>query len=164
MKNYIAAALGGALIAVAASKVLGLDSALHAWREPVAATEPQVQPLVPLSIDEGWVQSGHPNFRAVEIERSPESGVSAGLWACDGPSTFEWHFGTDETVHLLEGEVQVSYLGREFVLKPQDKATFWAGTRAIWRVPQHARKVFVLHDPGRLVRWWRHFFPPTEAG
>ena len=69
-------------------------------------------------------------------------------------------FGVDETVHLLEGLVEVKYQGREFTLKPGDTATFIAGTRSVWHVPQHARKAFSLHEPGRLVRAFRRLQKP----
>lgn len=78
-----------------------------------------------------------------------------GLWAGDGPSTFRWTFDLDETVHVLEGQVQVDYLGHRFTLSPGEVAHFRAGTQAVWHVPQYLKKAYVLHDPGRVVRWWR---------
>ncbi|TDM04882.1 MAG: hypothetical protein C4K60_20815 [Ideonella sp. MAG2] len=109
--------------------------------------------MTPFAVDPTWVKSGSPNFRATETARSPDGKTIVGQWACDGPTTFEWTFGLDETVHLLDGEVHVDYLGRKFTLKPGDTATFHHGTKAVWTVPQKAHKVYVLHHPG----FWAYF-------
>jgi uncharacterized cupin superfamily protein len=121
------------------------------------------RPLGPFPVDPSWVKMGTPNFRGNEIAHSPDGKSVTGLWACDGPSTFEWRFGADETVHLLEGAVEVDYLGRRFTLKPGDVATFHSGTRAVWHVPVHAKKVYTVHQAGRLVRLWRTVFPPQSS-
>jgi len=111
--------------------------------------------LAPFPVDPSWVKQGTPNFRALEYARSPDGHTITGLWACDGPCTFEWTFAHDETVHLLEGEVQVNYLGRNIKLVPGSTASFQAETRATWHVSQYARKTFTLQEPGRMVRWAR---------
>jgi len=130
-------------------------------RMPPPTSVPVPRLLGAFPVDASWVKSGTPNFRGTETSRSPDGNGVTGLWACDGPSTFEWQFGDDETVHLLEGRVEVEYRGRRFTINPGDTATFHAGTRAVWHVPQYAKKVFVLHQPGLLVRGWRKVFPPA---
>lgn len=153
MKRNIIFALGGALSALAL--VAAWDGVVY-LRRAVPASEASIhRPLTAFKVNPDWVLEGTPNFRATEISKSPDGRSTTGLWACDGPSTFEWQFGVDETVHLLEGLVEVRYQGREFTLKPGDTATFLAGTRAVWHVPQYARKAFSLHEPGRLVRTLR---------
>lgn len=155
MKKNIIVALGGALSALAL--VAAWDGVVY-LRHAAPASEASVhRPLTSFKVNPDWVLEGTPNFRATEISKSPDGRSTTGLWACDGPSTFEWQFGVDETVHLLEGLVEVKYQGREFTLKPGDTATFLAGTRAVWHVPQYARKAFSLHEPGRLVRTLRRF-------
>jgi len=94
-------------------------------------------------------------FRGAETVRSPDGRVVSGLWACEGPTSFVWHFSHDETVHLLEGRVEVEYQGRRFSITPGDTASFLAGTKAVWHVPHHAKKAYVLHQPSWLVRAWR---------
>lgn len=119
----------------------------------------EAKPLTSFQVDPTWVLSGTPNFRATETTRSPDGRTITGLWACDGPTRFEWTFGLDETVHLLEGRVEVEYLGRKFTLLPGSVATFHAGTKAIWTVPEHAKKSYTLHHPGRLGLLMRRLFP-----
>ena len=122
-------------------------------REPSAQAESR--PLQPVSVEASWVKSGKPVFTTTETVRSPDGRTINGLWVCDGATTFEWTFALDETVHVLEGEVHIDYLGRQFTLKPGDTATFHHGTKALWRVPQHLKKAYTLHQPGRLVLVWR---------
>jgi uncharacterized protein len=157
-KLFAGVVLGGAL-ALTGSAVW--EAGRYVSGAPGPSAKVESKPLLPFEVDPTWVLSGQPHFRASETRRSPDGRVVSGLWACDGPSTFQWRFGLDETVHLLEGRVEVSYQGREFVLMPGDTATFHAGTDAIWHVPQHAKKAYALHYPGRLVRWWRDWFAPT---
>lgn len=153
MKKNLFVALGGALTALALVAAWdGVAYLRHAEPPSVSSVH---RPLTAFKVNPEWVLEGAPNFRATEISKSPDGRTTTGLWACDGPSTFEWQFGVDETVHLLEGRVEVTYQGREFTLKPGDTATFIAGTRAVWHVPEHARKAFSLHEPGRLVRLLR---------
>ena len=157
----LGAGLAGALIAGAA--IFGWQtwqSMRGAWPASEAAT-PVV--LRGYSVDPTWVRAGQPNFRTAEIVRSPDGRSITGVWACDGPSTFEWRFDLDETVYVLEGRVEVTYLGRQFTLEPGQTAVFKAGTRAVWHVPAHLRKVFKLHHPGRLALWWRQWWP-AETG
>lgn len=151
----------GALLALSLMGLWEAGRYLHRAPAPSAATVNK--PLVGFSVDPSWVKSGTPNFRAVETARSADGKSITGLWACDGPTTFEWTFGLDETVHLLEGRVEVDYLGKRFVIQPGDTAVFHAGTKAVWHVPSHAKKVFKLQHPGKLVLAWRRFFPAQAA-
>ena len=157
----LAAAAAGAVIALSAVVLWNAWSYLH--HAPAVSSQTVHKPLQAFSVDPSWVRSGTPNFRAVETARSADGRHITGLWACDGPTTFEWTFGLDETVHLLEGRVEVEYLGRRFVIEPGHTATFHAGTKAVWHVPTHARKVFKLQHPGRLVLAWRRLFSPSPA-
>lgn len=144
---------------LALSGVTAFEAGRYLVRSAPPSTESVGRPLTGFSVDPSWIRSGTPNFRATETVRSPDGETITGLWACDGPSFFEWTFGLDETVHLLEGEVTVDYLGRQFTLRPGDTATFHAGTRAVWTVHQYAKKSYTLHHPGRLVLLWRRLFP-----
>ena len=151
-KSLIAASAGAALV-LAGGAVY--EAIVYHDRMAPPSAAPVARLLGPFNVDPSWVRSGTPNFRGTETARSADGSGATGMWACDGPSTFEWRFGSDETVHLLEGKIEVEYLGRHFTLNPGDTATFHQGTRSVWHVPQYAKKVFVLHQPGRLVRWWR---------
>lgn len=153
MKKIVASVLVGGALAVAAML------AYEAYRE-VADSAPaslaSVQkPLMSFSVDPSWIISGTPNFRNTETVRLPDGKSVSGLWACDGPSSFVWTFYMDETIHLLEGKIDIDYQNRHFSMRPGDTATFHAGTNAVWHVPEHAKKSYTLHHPGRLTLLWR---------
>jgi uncharacterized protein len=158
-KTVAATGLGAAL---ALGGVAAFDTGRYLLHSMPASTASVEKPLVGFTVDPDWVRSGQPNFRASETVRSPDGQTISGLWACDGPSVFEWTFGLDETVHLLEGQIEVDYQGRHFTLRPGDTASFLAGTRSVWRVPEHAKKAFTLHRPGRLVLLWRRLAASFE--
>ncbi|OYT89917.1 MAG: hypothetical protein CFE46_05930 [Burkholderiales bacterium PBB6] len=162
MKKSLKAALLGAALALGGVTVW--EAGHYLVTSPAASLMAVEKPLTAFSVDPAWVRDGQPNFRSTETVRSPDGQTITGLWACDGPTTFEWRFGLDETVHLLEGRVEVTYLGRQFVIEPGDTATFHAGTTAIWHVPKYARKAYTLHHPGRLVLLWRRLFPTQPSG
>ena len=149
------------LIGVTAGAVLALtamaavDSIRYHRGAPAASVQAVERPLGVFQVDPSWILSGKPVFRGAETMRSPDGRVVSGLWACEGPTSFVWHFSHDETVHLLEGRVEVEYQGRRFVITPGDTASFHAGTQAVWHVPEHAKKAYTLHQPGWLVRAWR---------
>ena len=147
---------------LALSGMTAFDAGRYLLHSAPPSTTSVERPLTGFSVDPTWIRSGQPNFRATETSRSPDGESISGLWACDGPSSFEWTFGLDETVHLLEGKVEVEYLGRQFTLRPGDTASFHAGTRAVWTVRAHAKKSYVLHHPGRLVLLWRRLFPAQD--
>jgi uncharacterized cupin superfamily protein len=129
-----------------------VQGATHA---PAPSKEVVSRDLKPLAVNPEWIKSGQPRFMASETLSMPAYGISTGLWSCDGPAVFDWTFGTDETVHILDGEVEVHYLGNVLVLTEGDTAFFRAGTKAEWRVKERVFKSFVLQDPGRLGRLYR---------
>jgi len=143
---------------LALSGLVAWDLAHWARYRPPASTTAQAKPLQPFEVDPSWVRSGEPNFRATVYSVSPDQRTMTGVWACDGPSSFEWHFSLDETVHVLEGRVDIDYQGRHFTLLPGDTAHFRAGTTAVWQVPQHLKKSFTLYKPGQLAHWLSRLF------
>lgn len=153
IKRTLVGALVGACLTVSA--VATVDSIRYHRGAPPPSENASERPLGVFQVDPAWILSGKPVFRGAETVRSPDGKTVSGLWSCDGPTSFVWHFSHDETVHLLEGQVVVEYRGRRFTINPGDTATFHAGTQAVWHVPQHATKAYTLHQPGWLVRAWR---------
>lgn len=119
------------------------------------------QPLSAVVDPPARIQNGNPQFRGAHYTDAPGKASGSGVWACDGPSTFEWRFGSDEVVYLIEGEVQVSYLGRQFTIRPGETSLFLQGTSAVWHVPKGLLKSYTLHHPPLLVRWWRQGSSPS---
>ena len=99
--------------------------------------------------------SGTPTFRSNTFGTSQDHSSSSGIWECVGPTQFVWHYGTDETIYILEGSAEIEYLGKKFTLAAGDSTHFAAGTSANWVVRERIKKTWVLYDPGRLVRFMR---------
>ena len=102
--------------------------------------------LVPSTIPAQWVREGSPQARVKELAKASDDGLTARLWDCTA-GKFEWHFTSDEFVHILHGEVEVTGAGgAKRVLRPGDVAFFPAGMRSLWHVPKYVKKLAILRD------------------
>ena len=117
---------------------------------PSRAFETSRSDLVPFPIDPSWIKEGAPIARAVTLSESPDSLLSVGLWDCTA-GTFTWIFGTDEIVHILEGEVRVKDGDTIRVLVPGSVAYFPRGLETVWEVRTYVKKLFILRAPGPSV-------------
>jgi uncharacterized protein len=122
--------------------------------------DPTAVALDPAPIDPGWIVEGTPRAFARGLARSADGTTVVVAWACTA-GRINWHYGVDETVHLISGEVFVTDEGgTERRLGPGNMAFFPAGSRSLWRVPVAVRKLAVcrhtLPKPlGFTVRAWR---------
>lgn len=112
-------------------------------------------PLAPTTVKDSWILEGTPRFSYAVYVESPDGKTRSGLWQAEGPARFEWHFDTDETVRILEGEVEIEEGGKVYTLRPGDTAFFAAGAVNRWRVNERVLKTFTLAEPSRLTRWLR---------
>ncbi len=144
---------GAALLAAVWAQ--GLNAVRQVRHLPPPSQQATPLPLQPMTGAPATITLGTPNFRAAPYAASADGGTSSGIWASDGPSTFEWRFESDETVYILQGQVDVTYQGHQFSLRPGDTAVFQAGTRAVWHVPDQVLKSYTLNHPSTLTRWWR---------
>lgn len=148
-KTFRGMLIGGALT------VMGLgvyNAARYLHQVPDPSGQVIDHRLTPLQIPPDWIKSGHPKFFYTQYASSPDGKSATGVWSCEGPATFEWQFESDEVVHVLDGRVEIDYLGQRFVLEPGSTAFFQADTRALWHVPTFMRKSFTLYHPSRPVR------------
>lgn len=141
--------------AVAMAGTYGLTAVSHLQQLPAPSVAAAPLPLQAVVDAPATITSGTPNFRGASYAASADGKTSSGIWAADGPSTFEWRFGSDETVYVLQGQVDVTYQGKQFSLRPGDTAVFLAGTSAVWHIPQNVLKSYTLQHPNVLVRSWR---------
>jgi uncharacterized cupin superfamily protein len=104
--------------------------------------------LVSQPIEPGWIKEGRPVARAVTLSESSDKRLTIGLWDCTA-GTFTWIFGTDEIVHVIEGEVRVHEGRTTHLLVPGSVCHFPAGLETIWEVPRYVKKTFILRAPHR---------------
>ncbi len=116
--------------------------------------------LAPDTINPDWVIEGDPQIRCTWWSSDTDGLAGNFVWDCTA-GRFRWYFGCDETVHIIEGEVEVSADGIAPVwLRAGDSAIFRTGTWATWYVPKYVRKHAVVRTnlPGPLrlqVIWGR---------
>lgn len=97
--------------------------------------------LKPAPIEPSWILSGSPVARAGMHSRSADEEASTTVWDCSAGS-FNWHFGWDETVLILEGSVKVtSSEGITTELNAGDIGYFPARTQWRWEVERYVRKI-----------------------
>jgi ethanolamine utilization protein EutQ (cupin superfamily) len=66
---------------------------------------------------------------------------------------FHWHFGVDEIVHILEGEVHVTDdAGRTVTLQAGDVGHFALGSHTVWEVPDYVCKLAFHRVPTLPIR------------
>jgi len=94
-------------------------------------------------IDPAWILDGAPRARIVTLATGRDGWATTALWECT-PGTFDWRFAWDETVHLLDGVVEVTLPdGTLHRLVAGSVAVFPAGSRAVWRVIEPVRKLAI---------------------
>lgn len=102
--------------------------------------------LDPAPINPDWVLEGEPQARAVQLAQGDDRYASMSVWDCTA-GRFNWYFGCDEAVYILEGSVTVTGPdGETRVLSAGDTGYFPAFSWFEWHVPDYVRKVAFCHD------------------
>ena len=73
---------------------------------------------------------------AVEMKSNP-------VWTCE-VSEFDWHYDSEETCLIIEGEVTVSYNGENVSFGAGDYVIFPKGLSCIWKVSKPVRKHYIF--------------------
>ena len=64
-------------------------------------------------------------------------------WGCE-VSEFDWHYDSEETALIIEGEVTVTYDGGSVSFGAGDYCVFPAGLSCVWKVTKPVRKHYVF--------------------
>jgi len=100
--------------------------------------------LEPDRIPSEWLLSGSPEVHSKILGMSRDKLAYAILWEC-GAVSYRWQYGRDEAYIVLSGEgFMTDDNGVEHHFGAGDVAYFPAGTSAVWRHPDHFRKIAVL--------------------
>lgn len=106
-----------------------------------------------------WVIAGAPVAHNAILAVSRDKTARILAWECT-PGQFNWHYGEDETVAIIYGEVFIrTKNGPERRLGKGDMAFFPAGSSCTWRVTETVRKIAVLRKDlppplGLGIRVW----------
>ena len=115
-------------------------------KQPITIGSTTVQ-LRPSPINPDWVRGGSPVARNALLSTSRDRSSYTLVWDCT-PGVFEWHYDSDETIHILEGSV---VLDDGFApprrLGPGDVVMFPEGAVVRWNVETHLRKLAFFHRP-----------------
>jgi uncharacterized cupin superfamily protein len=110
-----------------------------------------VGPWESAPIDPTWIIEGSPTTRVRPIAQGGD--LSSGFWECTA-GHFDWHYGADESVYILEGHVLLRDRaeGIWYDLRPGDSVTFRAGSTVEWVVGLYVRKFWVIGPRPSLLR------------
>jgi uncharacterized protein len=107
---------------------------------PSIATDEDVESA---PIDPTWILDGAPEARARRLTLVDDSGLSATLWQSNA-GRFNWHYGSDELVNILDGEVEITPpAGQSFTARKGDVFFVPAGSVLQWHVRDHVKKLVV---------------------
>ena len=67
------------------------------------------------------------------------------VWGCEA-SEFDWHYDSEETCLLTEGEVTVSYDGGSVSFGAGDYVVFPKGLNCVWKVSKPVKKHYIFKD------------------
>jgi len=110
--------------------------------------------LEPAPIRPEWILEGSPEAMCKRQATHKFCWGNAEHWSCTA-GKFRWHYGWDETVMFLEGEVTITDdNGNVYQGKPGKTLFFPAGTSAVWEVPVYIRKLAFNQKP---VPWYLHY-------
>jgi len=110
--------------------------------------------LEPAPIRPEWILEGTPQAMCKQLSGHKFGWGDACHWSCTA-GKFRWHYGWDETVMFLEGEVTITDdNGNVYHGKPGTSLFFPAGTSAVWEIPTYIRKLAFNQKP---VPWYLHY-------
>lgn len=134
-------------MAAAAMRAIPPNLLTGAGLPPLTAAPTDALEMKPAPIEPDWILDGAPHARAALHSQSADEAARTAVWDCTA-GTFRWFFHWDETVMILDGEVEVTAEdGSVRVLKAGDIAYFIGGTWATWKVETYVRKIAFLRKP-----------------
>ena len=99
--------------------------------------------LVGAPIDPSDILEGTPQTRARFVGFADDSALSGTIWETTA-GRFEWHYGPDELVTILEGEVEITRPdGASFTLRRGDVMFVPGGQTLIFHVRVYLKKLAV---------------------
>ncbi len=123
-------------------------------------------------ISSTWILEGTPVARVKLLSGSTDDRAFTFMWDCTA-GRFNWFYGIDETICLLEGSVVIKdHNGATHCLSAGDTFYFPKGTCAEWTVNAYVRKIAFIHVPlpgkllqvRRILKAIKRFVKPAAGG
>src|SRR3984885_10385689 len=103
--------------------------------------------FVPSSIRTSWILAGDPVARVALLSSSADGMASTYFWDCTA-GRFNWYYSFDETLHILEGSVDLKYpSGATRRVSAGDTIFFPVGSSAEWTIDEYVRKLAFCRTP-----------------
>ncbi len=97
--------------------------------------------LSPSLVPKDWVLGGEPKVRALLHSESKDGMASTVVWECT-PGAFNWFYGCDETIYIVEGAATLTEAGGvPHRIGPGSIIYCPAGSEVRWDVVETVRKV-----------------------
>jgi hypothetical protein len=94
-----------------------------------------------------WILAGEPVARIALLSSSADGTASTYYWDCTA-GRFNWFYGFDETLHILEGSVTLKApSGSTRLVTAGDTVFFPMGSQAEWTVDTYIRKLAFCRTP-----------------
>ena len=94
-----------------------------------------------------WILDGDPQARNKVLALSEDRMATTLVWDCTA-GRFKWIYDVDETIHILEGAVNLTQFdGSVKRLHAGDVVFFPAGSSATWEVEGYVRKLAFFRQP-----------------
>jgi uncharacterized protein len=101
--------------------------------------------LFPSPIEPSWVIEGDPRASSCTLSKSTDGSGWTAVWECT-QGKFNWHYGLDETILILEGSIILeSDTLPSTRYSVGDVILFRKGAHARWHVENYVRKLAFLH-------------------
>jgi uncharacterized protein len=102
-------------------------------------------------INPSWIIEGNPRARSCLLSKSTDGSSSTVVWECT-EGKFNWYYGSDETILILEGSIVLE----SDTLPPtrygvDDVVLFRQGAHARWHVEGYVRKLAFLQSVEPVV-------------
>ena len=104
--------------------------------------------LSPSPICPSWILEGNPIARNKLVSVSADGAAKSYIWDCTA-GRFNWFYGADETIYVIEGGVVVkdTASGVTRRLGAGDTFLFPTGARTEWYVETYIRKFAIIRAP-----------------
>ena len=76
-------------------------------------------------------------------EAEKQAILSEPTWGCE-VSEFDWHYDSEETCLIMEGEVTVTHDGGSVSFGEGDYVTFPKGLSCVWKVSKPVKKHYIF--------------------